>query len=99
MSENQQAVENAVSYDRLPSLVAHLLQSVTLLQLEVSELKKPKQSVGDIISGPELRKRLGISCPTERRWRRSGKLPYIMAAGRYRYDLNAVIGAISSNKK
>lgn len=100
MNQSHQAQHKEVSFDLLPSLVTDLLNSVATLQQEVIELKKtPKATSTEFIPGTELRKRFGISKPTETRWRRSGKIPYLLTGGRFRYDYNAVLTAIQGNKK
>lgn len=64
-----------------------------LAKTETNSVPEPQQG---LITGTELRKLLNISRPTETKYRRTGKLPFVWAGGQYRYDLEKVMQTLSS---
>jgi excisionase family DNA binding protein len=51
------------------------------------------------ITTKQLCQFLGITEPTVIRWRKKGKIPYIQIGSALRYDKEAVLLALSENKK
>lgn len=64
-----------------------IMKKLSELEGKIDQLTaiKPKDEV-DLISGGELRTYLGISKPTEKRWRDMGKLPFSQIGSKYYYD-------------
>lgn len=51
----------------------------------------PDRQQPEIIDPAELCKRLNISIPTQIRWRKKGKLPFMLIGNQIRYDWHQVI--------
>jgi cellobiose-specific phosphotransferase system component IIB len=54
----------------------------------------PEQKL-DVVSGEELKKRLQISESTLKKYRTSGRIPFILVGGQYRYSYPEVINALT----
>lgn len=51
-----------------------------------------------ILDTDQLMERLNVTRPTVQRWRDSGRIPYIQVGNVVRYDLDAVLEALSKKK-
>ncbi len=64
-----------------------------------STRQMPGHAPTEILSPDQLCERLGISIPTQIRYRKKGLLPYIQIGDLIRYDLHKVLKALEKNKK
>lgn len=78
----------------LTALVAHIADAV--VQRLADRLPTAAQSAdADLLDGPAMAKRLGISLPTLDRMRAAGKIPFIRLGRRVLFQLDAVLAALS----
>jgi len=71
----------------------------TVLLKQGDFLNKPQKPEAVIKSQIEMCSFLGITEPTIIRWRKKGKIPFLQIGSSIRYDLNAVIDALTVGKK
>lgn len=77
---------------RLTNIESLLIE--TIAKLEAKETKKKKR----IVDTQQLSETIDETSVTIQRWRNSGKIPYFQVGEDVRYDLDAVLEALSKKK-
>ncbi|MEJ7740187.1 MAG: hypothetical protein WKF97_22430 [Chitinophagaceae bacterium] len=80
--------------------LSHKLDEIKNLLVisSTSNTNTPQDRVNEIIDRETLCKRLGITEPTVIRHQKRGKIPFLQIGSSIRYDWNAVVQALVSNK-
>lgn len=84
-----------ISFEQMPAAMAQMLAKIEQLDSKLTAIEKQQPINESPIDGSELRKRLGISRPTEINMRRRGKLPFLLVNGNYRYNWQEVVKVLS----
>lgn len=87
-----------ITFEQMPQTLSNMVVMVEGLYKEIRELRANQPINESPIDGEELRKRLGISRPTEIDMRKRGKLPFLMVNGQYRYQWQEVVKKLSNTK-
>jgi len=91
---------NSIVQSKLPSKVQKILeeQNHTRKSLRDISLTLARLTAKELITSRELMERLQISEPTLIKKRKQGIIPFLKISGKYRYDWQAVLSALSNPK-
>ena len=93
--ETEKTVLLSISLGDLQSLIIDSV-NVCLENLDSEYPVSPKQK--NILDTEQLMERLNVTRPTVQRWRNTGRIPFIQVGNVVRYDLDAVLEALSKKK-
>lgn len=93
--ETEKTVLTSLSLGHLQSLIIDSV-NVCLENFNSGSPVIPKQKT--IVDTEQLMERLNVTRPTVQRWRDTGRIPFIQVGNVVRYDLDAVLEALSKKK-
>lgn len=73
------------------------IESLLIEHFATPEERKPSKEK-TIVDTQQLSEKLNVTVVTVQRWRDRGKIPFFQAGGVIRYDLDAVLEALSKKK-